>query len=725
MITYLDILKKHGIVKEPMSLPAIDMGAVTQTAPVSSIPVGGKSSVGLERFRSMASSMQSVANASMTQEIERIVRISISKDLTEEEIGLVSKWYFPDGGFVMFPEQAKAMRDFNDYGNLFAPVSVGRGKTMISVLCANDAYNTFGKKKILFLTPSHLVNQLRTIELPKYRRHSSINVPFFWLAQMTSKKRMLEAKSNQIGCYVLTYNNLSGKQGAEMLLAIQPDIVIGDEIHRVLSTVSARGRRFREMLKLYSPSLVCLSGTMTQKSPRDYHLAAAHALQERCFLPRPANQNEEWSKVIDSNAEDASQYPQGQAPQAKGIEKLVSWNNKNFTEKVTSDFVGVRNAFKNRMLTTPGVVASKGNSIGTSLCVSNIPITKKERENRPGWDRLQELISDLVNLWQAPNGDELEHAMHIWRYRYELEGIGGYNDLSWPTIEKVMKRRGVSKDEAEDLMGRSLDHHKQHQEFSRQLRKWITSRAKTGLDTPMLIGNDMYHNGDKNVGPTLYKAWTDVREAYFEGIIERDKSFVRVCDFRIKNIVDWAKKEHKKDPDQGCLIWYDNQGVGVWLAEAFKEADLPYLYCPAGKVGLAKLTDESKSDHFVLATFNAFNEGLNIQGIHRRMLYAQWQRQAKVLEQSIGRLHRPGQTADEVQIYGSFCLEFDWVLLAACLNDSAYVSQTISQQKLMIADWDFKPKIMPYAVLQEWGSQPNAPTKESIKLLDDKFKESE
>ena len=553
MTTYLDILAKYGIVKVPKSLPATDMGVASPVTPVSSgVPVGGKASAGVERFRSMASSMQTVANASMAQEIERIIRMPVSCDPTEEEIDLVSNWYFPDGEFRMFPEQVKAMLDFDLYGNLFAPVSVGRGKTLISVLCANDASTKFGKKKILLLCPSHLVGQLRTIELPKYRKHTSINVPFFWLAQMTSKKRMLEAKSNQAGCYVLSYNNLSGKEGAEILLAIQPDIVIGDEIHRVLSTVSARGRRFREMLKLYGPSLVCLSGTMTQKSPKDYHLAATHALQERCFLPRPVSQNEEWSKIIDSNAENADQYPNGQAPQAVGINKLVKWNNGNFPEKVSKDFVGVRDAFKRRMQTTPGVVSPKGNSIGTSLCISNIPISKAEREGRPGWDSLQKLINDLVNLWQAPNGDELEHAMHIWRYRYELEGIGGYNDLSWPSIEKIMKRRGVSKDEAEDLMERSLNHHKQHQEFARQLRKWISSRAKTGMDTPMLVGGDMYRNGDKHVGPTLYQAWLAEREADFEGRIERDRSFVRVCDFRIRRIVEWAKHQHKKDTTNGC-----------------------------------------------------------------------------------------------------------------------------------------------------------------------------
>jgi hypothetical protein len=722
-LNYLDILAKHF--PKVSSLPATDTGAAA-AAPVSHFTPVGHKPVGLERFRSMAGAMQTVANASISQEIERITSMPVSPDPTEEEIDLISLWYFPDGGIRLFPEQAKAMMEFFLYGSIFAPIAVGRGKSLVSVLTANDAYVNFGKKKILLLNPSHLVGQLRSTELPKYRKHGSINVPFFWLAQLNAVKRMQEAQSGKTGCYVLSYNNTSGKEGAEILHAIQPDMIICDEIHRVLSQVSARGRRFRETVKIYSPSLVCLSGTMTQKSPKDYHFAAVHSLQERCFLPRPAMLSEEWAKIIDSNAATLDQFEPGQAPQAGDINKLVSWNNKHFSkERVTKDLVGVREAFKRRMHTTPGVIASKGDLLGTSLRVSNLVISDDEKTSRPGWDRLKELVDNLVNLWVAPNGDELEHAMHIWRYRYELEGIGGYNDLSWPSIDRISKRRGISTTEAEDLFSRSLFHHKQHQEYSRQLRKWITSRAKTGLDTPMLIGNDMYRNGAKNVGGTLYQAWTAVRDADFEGRVERVGTFVRVCDFRIKKIVEWAKHLHKEDPTRGALLWYDNQGVGIWLAEAFKEAGLPYLHCPAGSEGLARLTDETKKDHFALATYNAFNEGLNIQKIHSRMFYCQWERQAKLMEQSVGRLHRPGQPDDEVRVWGSFCSEFDWVLLAACLNDAAYVHQTTGTQKLMIADWDFRPKIIPYAVLKQWGADPTESTVASVKLLEDKFKEQE
>jgi hypothetical protein len=161
----------------------------------------------------------------------------------------------------------------------------------------------------------------------------------------------------------------------------------------------------------------------------------------------------------------------------------------------------------------------------------------------------------------------------------------------------------------------------------------------------------------------------------------------------------------------------------LWLNDVFKEADIPYQFCPAGKVGYNKLTDMSKKDHFSLTTYNAFNEGLNIQEIYSRMFMAQWERTAHVMQQVVARLHRPLQPDDDVRVWGSFCLEFDWVLLAACLNDAAYAHQTTNDQKLMIADWDFRPKIIPYAVLKQWGSQPEGTSAESVKLLEDKFKE--
>jgi hypothetical protein len=723
MPSYLDIL----LGKKSPSSPA---GAGDLAAPVPSTPIGNQV---VERFRSVTQTMQNTANASIQQEIERIVNMPIMPDLTQEEIDLISWWYCPSGEFKLFPEQAKAMVHYWLYGGLVCPISVGGGKTLVSILVANDAYTRFGKNKILLMTPSHLVNQLRLIELPKYRQHMSINIPFFWIASESGIKRMNTAKSDQKGCYVVSYSLLSRQDGAEIMNAIKPDLIIGDEIHRIASAnPSARGRRFKEIVKRFRPDIVGLSGTITKKSPRDYHFLVVNTLRERSFVPRQTMQADDWATIIDSNASNINQFGQESAPQPGNLKPMVKWANKNFPVKLSNDLVGFRNAFSLRMQTTPGVITSTGKDlVGASLRISNLHISKQEKEASPGWERLKDLVKNLVELMVAPNGDEIEYPMHVWRYRYELEGIGGYNDPSWPTIEKISTRRGISIQEADDLLYRSKQHHKLHQEYARELRQWIKNRAKTGLDTPMLIGNEMYRNGDKNVGVVLYEAWVKLREAWFKEIIERDESFVRVCPFRVDAFVKKAKELYKENPNQGSLVWYDNIGVGLWLKDAFKDAGLPHTHCPAdpqGKAELDRIQKDSsyKKECFLILTGNAFCEGLNIQHRYSKGLYAQWDRSATIAEQTLGRLHRPGQPEDEVRVWGSFCSEFDNVLLASCLNDAAYVSQTIvGRQKLMYADWDERPKLIPYAVMREWGAEPTEGNSESRRLLEEKFREKE
>jgi hypothetical protein len=161
--------------------------------------------------------------------------------------------------------------------------------------------------------------------------------------------------------------------------------------------------------------------------------------------------------------------------------------------------------------------------------------------------------------------------------------------------------------------------------------------------------------------------------------------------------------------------------VGHWLKEAFMAADLPYFYCPANAQGRKNISDSANKGHFVLATFNAFSEGLNIQERHSVGFYAQWPRSATIAEQSLGRLHRPGQVEDEVRIFYSICNEFDNVLFASCLNDSAYYHQTMGKQKLMYADYDERPSLIPYSVLCEWGTSPVELNAEGRKLLEEKF----
>ena len=85
-------------------------------------------------------------------EINRICNLPFMVDMTKEQY----EWYCRENilaeayadGFRFFPKQAQAMLSFELFKGLVAPIGVGFGKTLVTLLCANKAY-AWGTKKIL------------------------------------------------------------------------------------------------------------------------------------------------------------------------------------------------------------------------------------------------------------------------------------------------------------------------------------------------------------------------------------------------------------------------------------------------------------------------------------------------------------------------------------------------------------------------------------------------
>jgi len=202
----------------------------------------------------------------------------------------------------------------------------------------------------------------------------------------------------------------------------------------------------------------------------------------------------------------------------------------------------------------------------------------------------------------------------------------------------------------------------------------------------------------------MYEAWKDWKDLEFEGMPERDSRGVRVCDFKIKAAVAWAR-EICMDGDGGILFYF-HQEVGRWLVEALTASGLfgnRIIHAPAGDVANRLLADQNNRNKIVVASAEAHGTGKNLQYFHN-MYIMQWVRSAKDTEQLIGRLHRQGQEADELVVATGITLPFEERNLAATLNDSLYIHQsTGDRQKLIYATWDPLPKIYPAAVLIEAG----------------------
>ena len=666
------------------------------------------------------------AIATVEAETARILSLPIHTGLAPETYELVnshcvrpSELAKPDG-FRLFPIQAEGFMAYAQFSGAFCPITVGGGKTLTSLLIPNEAYCYEGIKKSMLIIPPNLVDQLRENDLPFYRSVCHLNLPVHFIPGLPARKRMTKAKSGAKGLYIMTFSLLSSPTGAEILEAIAPELIIVDEAHNLSSSkISARSRRYNEYIKENAPRQVVLSGTMTKNKPMDYYSLVRHSLKEYSFLPTIATMAQTWSDAIGSEAsgfDNADRSRNAQA--ARPLIPLINWARGHFKEDhFDLTLSGFRKAFRYRLCSCPGVVSSGEDHLDVGIKIINDPNPKKELVE--GWDKMQSLIEQVKEEWETPSGEIIEHGMHLYKWLYEIEGAGFYNELYWPDTDWIERHRRKKGAEADELLERSKEYLELHQDYSRKLRTFLTDRPSTGLDTPMLVGLDMSKNGPENVGCDLYDAWTDMKDADFKGRLERLKRAIRVCPFKVDQAVEYVKGLPR---GEGSLLWFHSAEVGRWLMDQLREADLNPLYCPAGPRYNSEIL---KKEHFsrpVVASISAHGTGKNLQhfGFQR---YVQWPRDAKLAEQSLGRIHRNGQKRKKVFMYTDIASEFDQVVFAKTLNDAAYIHQTMgNKQRLMYAQYDPMPRIIPYEVHKQWGSGARILDDESLEFLEGKFK---
>lgn len=586
--------------------------------------------------------------------------------------------------------------------------------TGIALMIASHAHAK-GLRRIVLLVPPSVFDQLTKSDIPWWRRRVPLNVPFHLLGKRSRAARLAMARSGRRGCYVVPYSLLSTTDAVDIMDALRPELVIADEAHNLARRNAARTKRFLHYLEARADAdepveLVAMSGTVTNKSVTDYHHLLVAALKAKAPVPVTQALAAEWGSILDAGASVVSEH------QAGPIMPLVRWAQRTFPGRAfrptISDF---REAYKLRLTTAPGVVATGDNEIGCSLTIANRAVAGHERA--PGWARLRKLISQVEEAFLTPNGDEIDYSIHAWKWLYELSS-GFYNELVWQTPEALAKDRGIAEGAAKVLLDRALDHHRAEQEYHRDLRRFL-EEAPIGLDTPMEVGRACAQR-DGRVPGDLYRLWSARKDLDFVGMPERLKRAVRVCPFKVDAAVAWAAERAA-----GCMVWYDRIEVGQWLAEALRESDLHPLHCPAGADDqLCAVGDPERGgrgDRVVVASINAHGTGKNLQAFQEQ-LFVQWPRSAKTAEQALGRLHRNGQTADELTASRMDTTEFDIVNFAACLNDAVYVQQTTGgRQKVVYANYDPLPRVFSPEFLRARGAQVKVLNAEQRQMLSERF----
>jgi len=294
------------------------------------------------------------------------------------------------GGMTLWPVQCAALHDICVHRGGFLPIGVGQGKALISVLCAQVLE---AQRPILFV-PAQLRDQTKEYVLPLLKKN--------WKVPLNLK--------------VLGYSELSLAKNADLLERVDPDLIILDEAYHVKSTKSGRTRRLNRWFRAH-PNTMCvaMSGTICNKSIRDFAHILHWCLKNKAPVPCGFWELGEWSDALDENVPDEKRVFPG---------ALLRFCNADES---------AMQGFRRRLNETPGVVASKKDLMLASIQIRTHPLKVP--------DKVEALIKQLRSTWVTPGGDILSEAVMLWRHIREL-ALGFY--YRWdptPSPEWLAARR--------------------------------------------------------------------------------------------------------------------------------------------------------------------------------------------------------------------------------------------------------------------------------------------
>jgi len=528
----------------------------------------------------------------------------------------------PGAEFRLHPVQSAALGELATYGGLLGPIGVGHGKALIALL----AGVVVDAKVQVILAPAATIQQLRR-EQRRFYEH------FKMLSRI----------------YIYSYDQLSLAKNTNLLdrlCANHPDkdcIIIADEAHKLKRLESARTKRLiRFFQRRPAVHFVALSGTLTAKSLRDFGHLAELALRENSPLPRDGAHLDAWAESIDVDGRPNEHH-------WRMIQPLWDFYRAEHSELRPIQFYHgerkqemIRTAFQTRLWSSPGVVATGKGSLGCSLLIH----TSKDPE--PPEDVKNALLA-LKTDEETPDGEILEDDIAMWRAARCISQ-GFWYRWAWErTPSKV--------EDTEWLMARRA--------WFRCVRAELVDNSDEGYDSPFLVFCQIQRevrDGERDFIHHAWIRWDKQRHKKPPPTVP-----VWISDFFVR----WAKRwsESQGEP---VILWYDTKAVEAALVEA----GLP-VYGAGTEVPM-----EAKTCGM---SIHAHGTGKNLQAWRKQIVLAP-PTSGEAWEQLLGRTHRFGQDADEVEVHVcTHTKQFEDAFEGA-LKNARYIEHTSgNKQKLLFA----------------------------------------
>lgn len=429
---------------------------------------------------------------------------------------------------------------------------------------------------------------------------------------------------------VVTYHALQSKKQADVLTKRRPQAVICDEAHKCTNRKGPRGRTFYGYFKVAPETkLATLSGTYANRSIKDWAPHAKIALKNKAPVPLAFPTLEEWSWALDKH-----EFP---APPGALL-------------KLCQPGEDARAGFGRRLRDTTGVVIS---TVTDWPCALNIHA--RHVQIPPEIDKT---LRRLREEWKVDEDIRFDSALEFSRYARQL-AAGMFYKRIWPRGEPVELRR-----------------------------RWLDARnawaqiCRETLENPRLP-NDMASPArlfeaaaSGRWGCPEWAPWADVKEQ-----ARPETEDVWLHDFLAEDAVQWGR-EHVG------IIWVEHSALGRRIA---KLGGFPFY--AEGKDAARILEGEEDGTRTVVASRPAHFEGRNLQKAFHKNLITTPAASGRIWEQLLGRTHREGQPADEVDVWVyAHTPEVEGAVYSA-LEDARFIEETLkTPQRIRAATFTFNPQ---------------------------------
>lgn len=534
----------------------------------------------------------------------------------------------PDGRMRLRPIQVWALEELHARRGLVALVRVGGGKTLISLLAAV----ALGAERPLLLVKANLRDKTRA-EFAELRRH--------WNAPMPE---------------IMSYELLGREQSAEELRRLRPDVVIADEAHKLKNQKAAVTKRVRRYLDEVEGAcrFVAMSGTLTNRSVREFAHLFEWSLEFGTPLPRRFGELTEWGLAIDEEIPPGAQRFQPGA--------LIQLYSPEEAEAAKVDEVdATRRAVRRRIVETPGVVATTDRALGTSLTIHVVPVEGYGAE-------IENAFAALEDRWETPDGHPISDAVTKWRHQIELSCGFYYRWNPRPPREWLDARRDWS-----SIVRHILDHNRRELDSELQVANAV---ARGDYNRVVLTSSGMPVANGLPVDEA-HRRWKAIRPTF-----EPNTEPVWLDDAVASAVGAWSA-------DGPGIVWTYSVALGEMLSDASEQASgkrWPYFGAEGRDRDGRPIESARPEDGPIIASIQSSGEGRNLQAWTRSLVTpctlsgAKW-------EQLLGRMHREGQTAEEVEytfLVGCESQYGGWLKAKA---ESRYIQATTGQeQKLCYAD---------------------------------------